>query len=163
MSAAREPVGTAADEAARLVEAVSGWWAGQQAAPGPDEPTTHEHHADHADHARAAGEPETAGQPSVCRYCPWCRALAAAQQVRPEVVEHLLGAAEQFAAALRELSHDLAARGAAGPPTPGAHDPSSRDADHPAPRAGAARTVTIPVEPDEDEQDDVRDQVREDG
>ncbi len=146
MSAAHQQVGSAAEEAARLVEAVSGWWTAQQAAHAPDdEGAGDQRPGDDRRRGDDAGEPAASSeeQPGTCRYCPWCRAVAAVQQVRPEVVEQLLGAAESFAAGLRELSRDLS--GASAP---------SRPADHAATRRGAPRTVSIPVEPDDEAQED---------
>ncbi len=141
--ASREPVGSAAEEAARLVEAFQGWWTGREAADGagadpasaPDAQPRSEPSSEPPSESLdpEAGRPHPAS--STCRYCPWCRALATAQAVRPEVVEHLLSAAESVAAALRELSRDVAA----------ARDPSGDAAPHTAP----TRTVTIPVEPDD--------------
>lgn len=107
-----EPLGSAGEEAARLLEALGGWWSQEQRG--------------------------SADAPTTCRNCPWCRAVAAARAVRPEVAEHLLGAAESLAAALRELSRGS---GAAAAP--------SRPASRPGPDGRAARTVTIPVEPDD--------------
>jgi len=68
--------------------------------------------------------------------------VAAARAVRPEVVEHLLGAAASLAAALHELSRP-----------PDAAAPSSRPANHPGPDRRAPRTVPIPVEPDEGQEE----------
>lgn len=47
----------------------------------------------HAGHAGLAG-PE-------CRICPVCRAVALLRQTRPEVLEHLVAAAGELAAAVR--------------------------------------------------------------
>jgi hypothetical protein len=50
-------------------------------------------HAGHADLGGQAG-PE-------CRICPVCRAVAMLRQTRPEVLEHLVAAAGELAAAVR--------------------------------------------------------------
>lgn len=136
MSSAHQPVGSAADEASRLVQALSGWWSTQQAHHHRAGPATAAPEAADADADADASQP-----PSACQYCPWCRAVAAAQQVSPEVVDQLLGAAQSFAAALRELSREVSGAGA-----------PSRTADHPAERPQAPRTVSIPVEPDDEAQ-----------
>ncbi len=66
-----EPVGSAAQEAARLLAALSGWAQGQL--------------ADVNGHL-ATGAPE-------CSYCPVCRTVHAVREVSPEVREHLATAA----------------------------------------------------------------------
>lgn len=72
-----EPVGSAADEAARLFAAVQDW-------------------------ARARFDHEHLATGSVeCQVCPVCQGIAALRQVRPETVEHLLDAAASLVAALK--------------------------------------------------------------
>jgi Family of unknown function (DUF5304) len=70
-------VGSAAEEAARLVEAVR-QWIDSKAAPAP---------------TRAAS-PE-------CQVCPICQLLAVVRQGQPEVFEHLSQAADAILAAVR--------------------------------------------------------------
>jgi hypothetical protein len=122
----REPVGSAAEEAARLVEAFQGWW---HERPQPE--------SDTAEGASRPAEPDPAEhQPSAtCRYCPLCRLMSTAQARRPEVLHHLLATAEAVAALLRELSRPDET--GASPADPGAG------------RRPDVRTVTIPVEPDD--------------
>jgi hypothetical protein len=72
-----EPVGSAAEEAARLFAAVQDWARAR---------FDHEH--------LATGSAE-------CQVCPVCQGIAALRQVRPETVEHLLDAAASFVAALK--------------------------------------------------------------
>jgi hypothetical protein len=72
-----EPVGSAAEEAARLFAAVQDWARTR---------FDHEH--------LATGSVE-------CQVCPICQAVAALRQVRPETVEHLLDAAASFVAAFK--------------------------------------------------------------
>ncbi|HUR52087.1 MAG TPA: hypothetical protein VMZ11_08185 [Mycobacteriales bacterium] len=72
-----EPVGSAAEEAARLFAAAQEWARAR---------FDHEH--------LATGSAE-------CQVCPVCQGIAALRQVRPETVEHLLDAAAAFAAALK--------------------------------------------------------------
>lgn len=90
----REPVGTLAEEAARLLEVAQQWARGSV-----------------ADGAPIAGDdPE-------CRVCPVCMLLRAARGVRPETVEHLVEATGSLAAALRSLveTHEHPAGGPGGP------------------------------------------------
>ena len=73
------PVGSAAEEAARLFAAAEEWI-----------------------RTRAGGHVEglATGAPE-CTVCPVCQGIAAVRGVRPETVEHLLDAAASFVAALR--------------------------------------------------------------
>ena len=106
----RDQVGTAREEAARLVEALSTWAAGTLGTPGST--FTREHlHAE----GIATGSPE-------CRLCPVCSAITALRGVRPEVVEHLLDAGGSLLAAVRaglETARDAA------PEPPGSGGPSA--------------------------------------
>lgn len=81
MSPAPE-VGSAADEAARLADALGDWF--RSAATGSSQSPTSDH------------------DPLTCRVCPICRGIAAVRAVQPEVIEHLATAADALAAALRE-------------------------------------------------------------
>ncbi len=74
-----EALGSAAEEAARLLSAVEGW-------------------------ARTRLDSEhlaTGG--AECLACPVCQAISAARQVKPETVDHLLDSAASFVAALRTV------------------------------------------------------------
>ena len=72
-----EPVGSAAEEAAKLLAAVQDW-------------------------ARARFDSEhLATGSSECQVCPVCQAVAALRQVKPETVEHLLDAAASLVAAVK--------------------------------------------------------------
>jgi hypothetical protein len=73
------PVGSAAEEAARLFAAAEEWLRGRTGVP--------------LDHL-STGAPE-------CSVCPVCQAVSVVRQVRPETVEHLLDATASFVAALR--------------------------------------------------------------
>ncbi len=137
---AREPVGSAADEAARLADALQAWWARR------DHDGTEQHDEQRADHSDEHGDEQRdehadehadehghePGEPSACRYCPLCRGISVAQSLRPEVVQHLLSAAESLAAALRELARD---------DEPGRPHPGPASA-----RTSSPRTVPIPVD-----------------
>jgi hypothetical protein len=74
------PVGSAAEEAARLFEAVADW----------------------ARDRTGAGEGVHAvGASTTCGVCPVCSGIALLRDVRPETVEHLLDAAASLVAAAR--------------------------------------------------------------
>jgi hypothetical protein len=79
VSSSPPPVGSAAEEAARLFAAAEEWMRTRSGA--------------HLD-GLATGAPE-------CTVCPVCQGISALRQVRPETVEHLLDAAASFVAALR--------------------------------------------------------------
>lgn len=86
-----EAVGSAAEEAAKLLAAVQDW-------------------------ARARFDSEhLATGSSECQVCPVCQAVAALRQVRPETVDHLLDAAASLVAALKSgVTTQAPAPGAAG-------------------------------------------------
>ena len=79
-------VGTAAEEAAKLLTAAEQWVRARAAAPLDD------------GHL-ATGAPE-------CTSCPLCQGVRALRTVRPETVAHLLDAAGALAAALRAAVAD---------------------------------------------------------
>jgi hypothetical protein len=72
-----EPLGSAAEEAARLLDAVRRWVDDRAIEPDPGE-----HDAQ-------------------CRYCPLCHGAAALKQSQPEVYEHLSRAVDSLFAAVR--------------------------------------------------------------
>lgn len=119
VNGAREPVGTAGEEAARLADALTTWWARRDTADAE---------------GGEGGESQPPGEPhgASCRHCPLCRGLAVAQSLRPEVVHHLLSAAESVVAALRELASD--------------DGPARPEPDRGPPDTRRARTVRIPVD-----------------
>jgi hypothetical protein len=73
------PVGSAAEEAARLFTAAEEWVRNRAGG--------------HLD-GLATGSAE-------CTMCPVCQGISAVRQVRPETVEHLLDSAASFVAALK--------------------------------------------------------------
>lgn len=77
MTPGGRPVGSAADEAARLLGAAEQWARG------------------------LAGEEHLATGSAECTVCPLCSAVGALRRVRPETAEHLLDAAGSLLAALR--------------------------------------------------------------
>ena len=80
-----DPVGSVAEEAAKLIGALSGWARehGDGAAAMADSLTGELH-----DHI-ATGSPE-------CAWCPVCRTVAAVRQTSPEVRGHLTSAASSL-------------------------------------------------------------------
>jgi hypothetical protein len=84
--------GPLAEEAARLVEAMS-QWAREHAGPVA---------GDLADHVGGAEE---------CRLCPFCQAIALMRSARPETYAHLLEAATAMAAAMRSVAETAGRRG----------------------------------------------------
>ena len=80
-----EPVGSVAEEAAKLLGALSGWARehGDGAASMADSLTAELH-----DHL-ATGSPE-------CAWCPVCRTVSAIRQTSPEVRAHLASAASSL-------------------------------------------------------------------
>jgi hypothetical protein len=80
-----EPVGSVAEEAAKLLGALSGWARehGDGAAAAADSLASELH-----DHI-ATGSPE-------CAWCPVCRSVAAIRQTSPEVRAHLTSAASSL-------------------------------------------------------------------
>lgn len=84
-----DPVGSAAEEAARLLGAVQDWA-----------------------RTRFDGEHLATGG-TECQVCPVCQGIALLRQVKPETAEHLLDAAAALVAALRSA---VATPSAAAPP-----------------------------------------------
>jgi len=76
--------GPLAEEAARLVEALSDWARG------------------HAGEVPGAVASQVGGS-AECRLCPLCQAIALMRQARPETFVHLLEASTALTAALRTL------------------------------------------------------------
>lgn len=79
MNGGPPPVGSAAEEAARLFAAAEQWLRART-----DVPLE----------GLATGAPE-------CSVCPLCQGISAVRQLRPETVEHLLDATASLVAALR--------------------------------------------------------------
>ncbi|HEV2888973.1 MAG TPA: hypothetical protein VGX28_01210 [Frankiaceae bacterium] len=74
-----EAVGSLAEEAAKLFGVAEEWWRA---------------------HAPAAVAQAGHTGPE-CRVCPFCQALSVVRNAQPEVFEHLVTAADAFAAAVR--------------------------------------------------------------
>lgn len=79
MTAGSPPVGSAAEEAARLFSAAQEWLRLRTAVPVE---------------GIATGAPE-------CSVCPLCQGISAVRHIRPETVEHLFDATASLVAALR--------------------------------------------------------------
>jgi hypothetical protein len=86
----REPVGTLAEEAAKLLAAVH-VWAGDPAV-GSDQDDEDAAHAGH--------------DPAECQWCPLCRLVRMAKNTSPDVREHLSQAAVSLALAVKGLLED---------------------------------------------------------
>lgn len=101
MNSGQPPVGSAAEEAARLFAAAEDWV-----------------------RTRAGGHLDGLATGSAeCTVCPVCQGISALRQVRPETVEHLLDAAASFVAALRTtVSGHM-------PPQPGSRPPDVQHID----------------------------------
>jgi hypothetical protein len=105
-------VGSVAEEAARLLDALSEWGA---AAAGAAQPAGHAHPHAGGD-AQSAGDGHAtsqcptcgaengAGQAVVCQLCPVCQGLGLLRSVRPETVDRLADLAGAIAATLRDLA-----------------------------------------------------------
>jgi hypothetical protein len=92
-----EPVGTLAEEAAKLLGALSGWAdRGDQGGPGGrvDDLASRASDALHqvAAHASASHASGATGA-GECTWCPLCRTVHAVRSLSPEVREHLASAA----------------------------------------------------------------------
>lgn len=100
-----EPVGTLAEEAAKLVTAMQGW--AQNAGPTAEtaDPASVDGDSAHPDHDPLSTQ---------CRYCPLCTLVRVAKATTPEVRDHLASAALSLALAFKGLADN------ASPATPGA-------------------------------------------
>ena len=142
MSAATgEPLGTAAEEAARLLESLNGWFDARTSAasdgPPDDDPTR-------GGRAQTPGPPRTTGATSrhdaACRVCPLCRGLAYLEESHPDVLTHLADAAAHLVAAVRSLTEPAA--------DPAGCDGDARGADVAKSPGPPSRAVRIDVQPD---------------
>lgn len=123
---AREPaVGTAAQEAARLLQSLGRWFAPPPAA--DDHRAAGDQHDARCTNSRTddptdgcTDDRAEAHDGATCRVCPVCRGIEAVRSVRPELVEHLALAAGSLAAALRELSRPPSGRAGGAPREPAA-------------------------------------------
>jgi hypothetical protein len=85
-----EPVGSLAEEAARLIAALQGWAQDQR-------PRDEGGGADHAESHEEHHDPLSIE----CRYCPLCALARVAKATTPEVRDHLSNAALSLALAVK--------------------------------------------------------------
>ena len=141
-----EPVGTVAEETARLVEALGDWarsaTTGEAAQPEhsvPDRAGDAGRGDDAAEAAqpgggsaaedqagtrhtpgceRCGGSGPAAGEAIACQLCPDCQGIALQRAVRPETVERLADLAGALSGVLRDIAAERAGRGAPARPEP---------------------------------------------
>jgi hypothetical protein len=148
----RPPVGSVAEEASRLLDALGGWAGSASAAyagsaprdreapdatgaeaPGAGAPGAQTTGAESVDEPglHGAGRCETcgaengAGQAVTCQLCPVCQGIALLRSVRPETVDRLADLAGAVAATLRDLA-DQRRTASAGPASPASGHTSGR-------------------------------------
>jgi hypothetical protein len=106
-----EPVGSLAEEAAKLIAAVQGW-AGEHAGPARDRSSSRDGSCEDADVADggADSDDDDFGQGHEghdlgveCRWCPLCQLARVAKATTPEVRDHLASAGLSLALALKGL------------------------------------------------------------
>jgi hypothetical protein len=99
-----EPVGSLAEEAAKLVAALSSIQPGARFGHDDAEHEGHDEHDEHDEHDALSAE---------CRYCPLCALARAARSMTPEVREHLTSAASSLLLAARSILDEAVARAGA--------------------------------------------------
>jgi hypothetical protein len=144
------PIGTVAEEAARLVAAMA-TMARSSADPGPDpSPYAGPEDAPPGDASSAgassAGAPsagassagarstgacsacggDSDGTPVACKLCPLCQGIALLRSVRPETVDRLADLASALAAGLRDMATQSRASGPTSDAGPSSARPSDR-------------------------------------
>jgi hypothetical protein len=131
----REPVGSVAEETARLLEALGDW----------AEDLASDHARGASQSGYAAGAPREAdprcahcgadsrmGEAMTCRLCPLCQGIAVLRAVRPETVDRLADLAGALSSTLRDLAAESrSGEGAQQPPARGhrVHDICVEDED----------------------------------
>ena len=172
----RPAVGTVAEEAARLLDALGGWAGSTQTgyaarpAPGAASPDDDGPEDDGPEGERSEGEssPPPArghesrcekcgaengvGQAVTCQLCPVCQGIGLLRSVRPETVDRLADLAGALAATLRDIAGQRRDEAGAGADasrdgSPGGGSTASRRSTRPDPRT----TVQDIVVDDEDE------------
>lgn len=162
----RPAVGTVAEEAARLLDALGGWAGSTQtgyaarpahgaASPdedGPEEEDSPPPAGGHESRCSSCGAENGVGQAVTCQLCPVCQGIGLLRSVRPETVDRLADLAGALAATLRDIASQRrddggAGTDASGDGSPGGGSPSSRRSTRPGPRT----TVQDIVVDDEDE------------
>ena len=105
MSNEKEPVGSVADEAAKLLAALQGW----------AKDTGGDHAAASAEGAAQSASAifreineHIATDGANCKYCPLCQVISTARQLSPEVKEHLASATTSLLRAIiRAMARDV--------------------------------------------------------
>ncbi|MDN5795053.1 MAG: hypothetical protein L0H79_04800 [Intrasporangium sp.] len=97
----RPAVGTVAEEAARLVDLLSGLGVGGSATRTPSKPSGQpdEGSADASPTCTCGGQ-----RPAACGLCPVCQLIAFVQRVSPETIDRLAEVVELAATGLRDLA-----------------------------------------------------------
>ncbi len=90
-----EPIGSLAEEAAKLIAVVQGW-AGDHTAPADPAAAGDDGPAPRADE-------DHQGHDAQCQWCPLCQSVRLAKAATPEVRDHLASAALSLAMAFKEL------------------------------------------------------------
>ena len=104
----RPAVGTVAEEAARLLDALGGWAASAQSgyaarpahaatAPGEGADST-------TPRCESCGAENGVGQAVACQLCPVCQGIGLLRSVRPETVDRLADLAGALAATLKDIA-----------------------------------------------------------
>jgi hypothetical protein len=148
----REPVGTVAEETARLVEAFGDWAQGLGAdqprpAAAPSPPTEdggpageREAGTRHTQPCQHCGSVPRPGEAVVCQLCPLCQGISLLRAVRPETVERLADVAAALSGALRDIAAERFRQSPPGPPPRGQRVQDIDVDDEDDPRPGAAST-----------------------
>ncbi|MGN6636443.1 MAG: hypothetical protein ACTHJ6_13440 [Oryzihumus sp.] len=148
---AAPPVGSVAEEAARLVEAFAAWSgthaAADRAREGDDEPSAERPRpGDASGSAQGHDAPEGSGQgrqcptcgaqagvgqAASCGVCPVCQGIAWLRTVRPETLDRLADLAGALTDTLREVAREVARGRPQGGTAGGAHHPGASVQDIP--------------------------------
>ena len=151
-----EPVGTVAEETARLVEALGGWAQGlgaEQPPPatapphtgngGSGEPVAGTRTAEQCGHC---GSPARAGEALACELCPLCQGIALLRALRPETMERIADVAAALSGALRDIAAERVRRSAPESPPRGQRVQDIDVDDEDDPRSGADATGAHPTD-----------------
>ena len=126
----RPAVGSVAEEAARLLDALGGWASSTQAGyaarttpspastdeAGPDQDSSAAPAGGHASRCESCGAENGMGQAVTCQLCPVCQGIGLLRSVRPETVDRLADLAGALAATLRDIAGQRRADAGGGPP-----------------------------------------------
>jgi hypothetical protein len=132
----RPAVGSVAEEAARLLDALGGWASSTQAgyaakaahepaAPDEDRPDDRSgrHGGRHGSRCESCGAENGVGQAVTCQLCPVCQGIGLLRSVRPETVDRLADLAGALAATLRDIAGQRRADTAQGATRPSSGQP----------------------------------------